>query len=194
MPPSPNSNGKKTNSDRTSRGPRPPSQRMQRAVICMRVIENNQELRRYQLYERGDLAGFVQYSMRGEELWLHYTQLKRRYKSEEIIEYLLLHILEDVRRRRLAIMPFCPAMRIFMLERPEYSCLVPELWQDRLLVRSTVPHLPMDRVRYTGSPKRRSTAKHQAEGTRAVVWSGLPAQTQPRTQSALCNGAPLPGI
>ncbi|MDQ0096095.1 GNAT family N-acetyltransferase [Paeniglutamicibacter psychrophenolicus] len=159
----------------------------------MRVIENNQKLRRYQLYEHGDLAGFVQYSMRGEELWLHYTQLKRRYKSEEIVDALFLHILEDVMRRRLALMPFCPAMRTFMVERPQYAGLVPELWQDRFLVRSTVPHRPMDRVRYTGSPKRRSTATHQAEGTRVAVWAGAPAQGQPRTQSAFCNGAPLQG-
>ncbi|MGB9034221.1 MAG: N-acetyltransferase [Paeniglutamicibacter sp.] len=161
----------------------------------MRVIENNQELRRYQLYERGDLAGFVQYSMRGDELWLHYTQMKRRYKSEEILEALFLHILDDVLRRRLAIMPFCPAMRIFMVQRPGYAHLVPELWQARFLEPSTVPHRPMDRVRYTGSPKRRSTATHEHEGRQVAIWSGHLARGTERAQSAFRNGAPLqPGI
>ncbi len=162
-------------------------------MIGVRVIENNQELRRYQLYERGDLAGFVQYSMRGEELWLHYTQLKRRYKSEETVNALFLHVLEDVLRRRLAIMPFCPAMRAFMVERPEYADLVPKLWQERFLRPPTVPHRPMDRVRYTGSPKRRSTATHESEGRQVAVWSGYAAQGQQRITSASCNGAPLQG-
>ena len=158
----------------------------------MRVIENNQKLHRYQLYEHGDLAGFVQYSMRGDELWLHYTQLKRRYKSEDIVDALFLHILEDVMRRRLALMPFCPAMRTFMVERgPGYAGLVPELWQDRFLVRPTVPHRPMDRVRYTGSPKRRSTASREAEEGPRDLWTGSPAQGGRRMQSAFCNGAPL---
>ena len=158
----------------------------------MRVIENNQELRRYQLFERGDLAGFVQYSMRGDELWLHYTQLKRRYKSEEVVEALLQHILDDVLRRRLAIMPFCPAMRSFMVERPQYTALVPPLWQARFLAPTQVPRHPMDRVRYTGSPKRRSTATHEHEGRQVAVWSGYASRGQHHDASAASNGGPMP--
>lgn len=138
----------------------------------MRVIENNQELRRYELFEQGDLAGFVQYSMREDELWLHYTQLKRRYKSEELVEELLLHVLDDVRRRRLALMPFCPAMRTFMAARPGYAHLIPPLWQDRFLVQPEIPRLPSDRVRYTGSPRRRSTAHAHATVPATALFSG----------------------
>lgn len=158
----------------------------------MRVIENNQVLRRYELFEQGDLAGFVQYSMSGDELWLHYTQLKRRYKSEEVIDALFLHILEDVLRRRLALMPFCPAMRAFMGERPEYTQLVPPLWQDRFLAAPAVPRRPMDRVRYTGSPKRRSTATHAHDGHQVAVWSGHAAQGQQRPDPSYANGMTLP--
>ena len=129
----------------------------------MRVIENNQELLRYQLFESGDLAGFVQYSMQGDELWLHYTQLKRRYKSEKLIEELLLHVLEDAHRRRLAVMPFCPAMRLFIAAHPQYRRMVPEAWQERFLAAQTGTHRPMDKVRYTGSRKRRSTVAARVE-------------------------------
>ncbi|MFL4476577.1 GNAT family N-acetyltransferase [Paeniglutamicibacter sp. MACA_103] len=150
----------------------------------MRVIENNRELLRYQLYELGDLAGFVQYGMQGDELWLHYTQLKRRYKSAELIEELLLHVLEDARRRRLAVMPFCPAMRLFIGDHPQYRRLVPEAWQERFLAPRSDLHSPMDKVRYTGSPKRRSTA---AQGHQAVPSSpepSLAASRQPRLSGA----------
>lgn len=141
----------------------------------MRVIENNQELGRYELYEQGDLAGFVQYSMSGDELWCHYIQLKRRYKSESLVEELLLHVLEDVHHRRLAIMPFCPAMRAFMVERPGYAQLIPPLWNARFLAPQAVPREVLANVRYTGSPKRRSTA-----GTRGAAPS-TPASEKPAT-------------
>ncbi|GAA5228534.1 hypothetical protein [Paeniglutamicibacter antarcticus] len=132
-----------------------------------RVIENNQEQHRYQLFVQGDLAGFVQYSMRKNELWVHYVQLKRRYKSEETIEFLLLHIVDEVRRKRLALMPFCPAMRLFVVERPEFTALVPPLWHVRFLTGSTSSLRPMDRVRYTGPAKRRTTAEKRAQAREA---------------------------
>lgn len=164
----------------------------------LRVIENNQELRRYQLYERGDLAGFVQYSMRGEEIWLHYTQLKRRYKSEELIDELMLHVLDDVRRRRLAVMPFCPAMRTFLAARPEYIQLVPAPWQERFqapLAASGVPPKAVDRVRYTGSPKRRSTSTREPQTVQAGAWPRYETMAFHHGPSAFSNGAPMqPGV
>lgn len=155
----------------------------------MRVIENNQELRRYQLFEKGDLAGFAQYSMRDNELWLHYTQLKRRHKSEELVELLFAHILDDVHRRRLAIMPFCPAMRIYMAARPEYTYMVPEHWQRRFLSLPETPHRCLDRVRYTGSPKRRSTATVE----RPVVHLPLAPGYNPGSTAAATFLDALPG-
>jgi predicted GNAT family acetyltransferase len=146
----------------------------------MRVIENNQELLRYQLYELGDLAGFVQYSMQGDELWLHYTQLKRRYKSAELIEELLLHVLDDAHRRRLAVMPFCPAMRLFIADHPQYRRMIPEAWQDRFLSAQTAALKPMDKVRYTGSPKRRSTAAHAHAATPVGLEPSYTASRQPQ--------------
>ncbi|MDO5744826.1 MAG: hypothetical protein Q4P23_10180 [Micrococcaceae bacterium] len=132
-----------------------------------RVIENNQEQHRYQLFVQGELAGFVQYSMRKNELWVHYVQLKRRYKSEETIDHLLLHIVDEVRRKRLALMPFCPAMRIFLAERPDLIRLVPPLWHVRFLSGFTASLRPMDRVRYTGPAKRRTTAEKRAQAREA---------------------------
>lgn len=125
----------------------------------MRVIENNREQCRYELYESGDLVGFVQYGMRENEMWVHYTQLKRRYKSEETVEKLLLYILEDALRSRVAIMPFCLAMRTLMYEKPEYASLVPEPWKQRFFGQINRQRHPMNYVRFTGSPKRRSSAK-----------------------------------
>lgn len=157
----------------------------------MRVIENNREQCRYELYESGDLAGFVQYGMRENEMWVHYTQLKRRYRSEELIEELLLHVLNDVRRSRLAIMPFCLALRTLMDEKTEYAPLVPELWRQRFLGRSDPQRRPMRYVRFTGSPKRRSTAKEcDTLPAPQSISRGYSSWTPPSPPGPRVNGAP----
>lgn len=163
------------------------------AVIAVRVIENNQALGRYQLFEQGDLAGFVQYSMHGEEMWLRYTQLKRRYRSEEIVDDLLMHVLEDLLRRRLSLLPFCPAMRAFMVEWPEYARLVPVLWQQRFMAPSPVPRRPMDKVRYTGSPRRNAAAADEPVVKQLPVWSSPVGHGRRGGASGYSNGAPLLG-
>jgi predicted GNAT family acetyltransferase len=162
-------------------------------VVRVRVIENNREACRYELYESGDLAGFVQYSMSENEIWVHYTQLKRRYRSEEIIEELLVHILDDVHRRRLAIMPFCRAMRTLMDEKTEYAHLVPELWRQRFLGQGNAKRQPMDCVRFTGSPKRPSTARQSyTVPVPLSVSRGQSAGTPKPAADPSINGAPGP--
>ena len=159
----------------------------------MRVIENNREKCRYELYESGDLAGYVQYSMSENEIWVHYTQLKRRYRSEEIIEELLVHILDDVHRSRLAIMPFCRAMRALLDEKSEYAHLVPELWRQRFQGQGTGQRLPMDYVRFTGSPKRPSTAKQSnTVPVPLSVSRGQSAATPKPATDPSTNGTPDP--
>lgn len=157
----------------------------------MRVIENNRGQCRYELYESGDLAGFVQYGMRENEMWVHYTQLKRRYRSEELIEELLLHVLNDVRRSRLALMPFCLALRTLMDEKTEYAPLVPELWRQRFFGQANRPRPPMGYVRFTGSPKRRSTAKQDDTAPIPLpVPHRSPAQTPQPAGNPSINGLP----
>jgi predicted GNAT family acetyltransferase len=162
-------------------------------VGTVRVIENNREECRYELYESGDLAGFVQYSMSENEMWVHHTQLKRRYRSEGIIEELLLHILDDVHRRRLAIMPFCRAMRALMDEKNQYTHLVPEPRRHRFLGQADPGRRPLDYVRFTGYPKRRSNARQgDTVPVPLSVSRAHSAQTPKRAADPAANGAPGP--
>lgn len=126
----------------------------------MPVIENNRQQRQYQLFEDGELAGFVQYRMRGSELWILYTQMTRRFRDLTLTAALLHHVLEDARRSRLAILPFCPAIRSFMASHPQYDSLIPPEQLERFAHHPAGDHReevvsPVELTRPVGSRRAR---------------------------------------
>lgn len=124
------------------------------------VVENNRELLQYQIFKAGDLAGFVQYSMSGVEMWVLFTSMKRRFKSAVLTDLLMHHVLTEAHASRLAVLPFCPALRTFIAEHREFDHLVPTAWQNRLASPDgkkpqEEPKVPLDFVRLTGSRRSR---------------------------------------
>lgn len=124
------------------------------------VVENNREQLQYQIFKAGELAGYVQYSMSGAEMWVLFTSMKRRFKSEVLADILMHHVLTDAHTSRLAVLPFCPALRTFIAEHREFAHVVPAEWQGRLTSRPPgIPvdehKLPLDFVRLTGSRRSR---------------------------------------
>ncbi|MBM6622255.1 N-acetyltransferase [Micrococcaceae bacterium RIT802] len=120
------------------------------------AIENNREQFQYQIFKAGELAGFVQYSMDGADMWVLHTSMKRQFKSALLIDMLIHHVLTDAHTSRLALLPFCPAVRAFIAEHREYAFLVTAEWQER--IPSPAHHkadadanIPLDFVRLTGS-------------------------------------------
>lgn len=126
------------------------------------VVENNRANFRYQIFKAGELAGYVQYSMDGAEMWVLHTTIKRSFKSALLVDILIHDVLTDAHTSRLAVLPFCPAVRTFIAEHPEYTGLVPDEWQDRLPFPAHQKadddaKIPLDFVRLTGSRR----ARHQ---------------------------------
>lgn len=124
------------------------------------VVENNREQKQYQIFKAGDLAGFVQYRMSGSEMWVLHTSMKRRFRSEVLTDILMHHVLADAHTSRLAVIPFCPALRAFVAERPQFGVLVPPEWHDRIASPSAQKaaepmKAPLDFVRLTGSRRSR---------------------------------------
>lgn len=122
----------------------------------MPVIENNREDFQYQLFEAGELAGYVQYHMSGDEIWVLHSCLARNFKSSDLVAALLRRVLEDAHFSRLAVVPFCPAMRAYVASHPQYASLVPPQWHARLgdaahWDASGGPTTPLEHVRLTGS-------------------------------------------
>ncbi|MGP5319191.1 GNAT family N-acetyltransferase [Arthrobacter rhombi] len=122
----------------------------------MRAVENNCEALQYQMFEDGEKAAFVQYHMAGNEMWILHTYLFRCFKSPEVVEALLSHVLEDARRSRISVAPFCPAMRVYIGAHPQYENLIPPAWRNQLAGfdpygYSAENPTPLDYVRLTGS-------------------------------------------
>lgn len=126
----------------------------------MTAIENNREDSLYQLFVSGEHAGYVQYRMSGQEMWILHSCLSRSFTSPALVATLLGHVLEDARRNRFSILPFCPAMRTFMGLHPQYANLVPIPWRPRFSTMGPAGNPgntkePLDYVRLTGSRRAR---------------------------------------
>ena len=89
------------------------------------TVQNNLEVSRYELYKDGQLAGFLKYRMEGDHMWLLSTEMTAEYEEPALAEKLLLGVLQDVRRRRIGVLPFCPVVRQTMLENPHFLRLIP---------------------------------------------------------------------
>jgi predicted GNAT family acetyltransferase len=98
-------------------------------------VRNNPTENRYELWADGELAGYTQYVLdRGRIAFVH-TEVYESYEGLGLGSRLAQEALDDARKRRLMVMPFCPFMAGY-IERhlDEYRDLVvPEMLSgDRL--------------------------------------------------------------
>jgi predicted GNAT family acetyltransferase len=131
------------------------------------VVQNNTELQRYEIFEAGERAGFVQYEMHDGDMWVLFTQMRRKFKSVSRATKAMGFILKDARRRRIRVVPFCPAFRVFMCQHPSNPALLPEEWRDRVAgaideEQEETGKTVLKYVRFTGSPWRKSAATQHA--------------------------------
>lgn len=129
-------------------------------MIVPIVVENNSGLFQFQIFKAGELAGFVQYDMDGADMRILHTSMKRSFKSALLTDILIHHVLTEAHTNRLAILPYCPAVRVFITEHAQYADLVPASWQDRIPVpghemSGDDSKIPLDFVRLTGSRRAR---------------------------------------
>jgi predicted GNAT family acetyltransferase len=131
------------------------------------VVHNNTELRRYEIFEAGERAGFVQYEMHDGDMWVLFTQMRRKFKNMSRAKKAMGFVLEDARRSRIRVVPFCPAFRVFLGQHLVNPALVPEEWQDRVAEATggapdEAGRSVLKYIRFTGSPWRKSVAREPA--------------------------------
>jgi predicted GNAT family acetyltransferase len=131
------------------------------------VVQNNTEFQRYEIFEAGERAGFVQYEMHDGDMWVLYTQMRRKFKGAARAARAMGVVLEDARRSRIRVVPFCPAFRLFLGQRPATPALVPEEWQERVAEATggapdEAGRAGLKYIRFTGSPWRKSVAREPA--------------------------------
>ncbi|TKV26131.1 N-acetyltransferase [Arthrobacter sp. NamB2] len=80
---------------------------------------------RFELFLDGWLAAFVKYSMSGDRLRLIELIEKIGFEGRGFDRVLLRRIMVDAHKRRLSIVPDCPAAAAFLFENPQYTAFAP---------------------------------------------------------------------
>ena len=89
-------------------------------------VTDNAGQARFEIREGGELAGFVQYRRSGDEIAFTHTETSRRFRGRGLGGRLVSAALDNARERDLAVLPYCPFVRGWIAEHPEYADLVPE--------------------------------------------------------------------
>ena len=89
-------------------------------------VADNPEQARYEIRADGELAGFVQYHLRDGVIAFLHTETDPRFRGQGIAGRLIRSTLEAARERHLGVLPYCPFMRGWIAEHPEYADLIPE--------------------------------------------------------------------
>ena len=89
-------------------------------------VTENAEQARFEIRVDGELAGFAQYHRSEEEIAFTHTETNRRFRGHGLAGRLVSAALDSAREQDLAVLPYCPFVRGWIAEHPEYADLVPE--------------------------------------------------------------------
>ncbi len=88
-------------------------------------VADNPDKERFEILADDELAGFVQYDLRDDEIAFTHTQTDDRFRGQGIASHLVQSSLDAARERHLAVLPYCPFVRNWIIEHREYADLVP---------------------------------------------------------------------
>jgi predicted GNAT family acetyltransferase len=88
-------------------------------------VTDNQAQSRFEIRADGELAGFAEYEMSGDEIVFIHTETEDRFRGHGLAGTLVQSALEEVRDRKLEVLPYCPFVRSWITEHREYADLVP---------------------------------------------------------------------
>ena len=103
---------------------------MDSAATDAPAVTDNPAASRYELHVGTELAGIVTYQLRnhGTVISLLHTEVEPAFQGAHLATHLAQFILDDARKRGLAVLPFCPYITSWIKKHPDYADLVP---QDR---------------------------------------------------------------
>jgi predicted GNAT family acetyltransferase len=88
-------------------------------------VADHPDQARFEIRADGELAGFLQYHLRGDEIALTHTETDDRFRGHGVGGFLVRSTLEQIRTRNLKVLPYCPFVNRWIIEHHEYADLVP---------------------------------------------------------------------
>jgi predicted GNAT family acetyltransferase len=97
-----------------------------RSIVIVAVqVHDKPDEQRYEAVVDGELAGFAAYHTQPGLLSFVHTEIEDAFEGRGVGSILIREALEDVRRRGLEVLPFCPFVNSFIAEHREFVDLVP---------------------------------------------------------------------
>jgi predicted GNAT family acetyltransferase len=90
------------------------------------TVRDNPTEHRYEIHDGDQLAGFSEYKLTQYKIAFTHTQVDPAFNGRGLAHQLVTEELDDVRRRGLAVLPFCPYVRKVIAREPDrFLDLVP---------------------------------------------------------------------
>jgi hypothetical protein len=87
-------------------------------------VVHNDEADRYELYVAGEMAAIADYRRQDGTLVMHHTETRPQYRGRGLAARLVREALDDVRQRKLHVVPSCWFVGDFIEANPDYRDLV----------------------------------------------------------------------
>lgn len=95
-------------------------------------FRDNSLFARFELFSDGTMVGHVKYEMKGAHAVLIQAVVDPRFDAVDVEPALIRQVLLNAHRRRIAVVPYCPRVREFLVEFPQYRALLPVDQRKRL--------------------------------------------------------------
>lgn len=102
-------------------------------------VRDNPSEGRYEILVDGSVAGFTTYTLHSDRISLIHTEIAEEYGGRGLGARLVAEELDDLRRRGLQVLPFCPLVRQFIEDHPPYLDLVPATDRARFHLPAAEP-------------------------------------------------------
>lgn len=89
------------------------------------VVRDNPAQHRYEIVEDGEVGAFLEYVRNDSVADFVHTQTRPGHEGHGLGSTLVRGALDDARNRGVQVRPYCPFVRSYLLEHPEYRDLVP---------------------------------------------------------------------
>jgi predicted GNAT family acetyltransferase len=89
------------------------------------VVTDAPERHRFEIHVGSDLAGFTVYRVQGDRYAFTHTEIDSRFSGGGLASILVRDTLEEMRRRGISVLPYCPFVRRYISRHPQYLDLVP---------------------------------------------------------------------
>ena len=89
-------------------------------------VADNPQQEQYEIRVDGEVAARVQYRLRDGVIAFLHTETDPRFRGQGLAARLVRSALDDAGDRHLSVLPYCPYVRSWIADHPEYADLVPE--------------------------------------------------------------------